>query len=228
MSYGIEIKNSNGNVLIDEKYPNYYLDTASPNTASPGATYPPSGTVSGDLIFARPPSNQSKAVNIAKGSPSVWDNDSTPDSFQIYPGSPTSYSYYRAKKYSDLTIPSTGYGMQIYGATNELHYTVGQSEKEIQLVAVGQWSRFYKITFPSNTGVYTDLDKYYCLMNTTNHEAFSNAFFAYDYVNAYQYEWVTATTGRIHVLSQWVDYDESSNDFNASPGLGYAIMKVVG
>lgn len=230
MSHGIEIVNAFGKTIIDEKYANYYIDSTSPYTVAPGATYPPAGTDSTDLIFARPPQGENKTVAIqylaTAGQPPIWAVDDYDLAiFPNYAGEPTSYKYFRAKKYTDLAIPS-GFGLQVYGSSGELFFTTPEN-LSFEVVAVGNIRGASHVTFPSTSGVFSDLDKYYCLMNTCAYAAVNARFYGYEVACFYTYEWVTSTSGRIKIDSELYFNDGFADTYNPE-NFDYMIVKIVG
>lgn len=231
MSYGIEIKNTSGDIIIDEKHANYYLQTTAHQSASPSSTYPPSGTSSTDLIFARPANGENKTVSVryfdATSNNVKWADGSNqyPSSNKNFAGAPTSYKYYRAKKYSDRSVPS-GMGLQVFGSNGDLYFTT-TDPNSIEIVAVGNSKGLGHVTFPSTSGVYTNLGDYYCLMNTSVYNTFSEEGYGLEYSNFYTYEWTTSTSGRIKVTGEFI-FGEGSSDDHFPARFDYMIIKVLG
>lgn len=252
MSYGIEILNSNDRILVDENYPNIGFVSTTPTTinlsASGRVAYPGiSGVTSSDLIFARTGVNDSGYISAGwdqnSGFTQAWweyidgpQNSTNAEPQQFY--HPSSMSVYVLRDMSGIYSPSTsGYGMEVYKSNGSVIFT-SNITKYFTIVTVGSLnsntSGVRYIDFPSTTGTYSDLAKYYCLITPS----FSAEIPVFTQLSAalrgYQYIWTSSTAGRIRVWSTgffWSNYLNNVNpptlnytdvDFN------YMIIKEIG
>jgi len=233
MSYGIEILNNNNRILIDENYPNIgFVSTATTTTnlsTSGRQSYPGiTGYTTGDLVFSRTATNTNGFI--ANGwdhqggftlnkwweyieGPRNTSNQEPQDFFE-----PSSVVSYLLRDMSGIYSPSTsGYGLEVYKSNGDVIFTSNIS-KHFSIIASGSFnasvSNVTHIDFPSSTGTYSDLDKYYCLMNPT----FAAEIPIFTTLNAalrgYQYTWTSSTTGRIRVWNtgfQWLNYINNVN-----------------
>jgi hypothetical protein len=106
-------------------------------------------------------------------------------------------------------------------------YFTTTDNKTIQIVAVGNSQAAGHVTFPSTSGVYTNLGDYYCLMNTSVYNTFSEDGYGLEVSSFYTYEWTTSTSGRIKVAGEYL-YGEGSSDFHFPQRFDYMIVKVLG
>ena len=205
MSYGIEVKNKYGSVIINETSQTYLSNATAYSTASPGSVYPPAGVslTSDYLVFGAPAVNQNKIVGFDPASTTTiyWDFSSE---------APTSYRWISFKK-SDLFSPGSGYGLQVFDSASDLCYdsTENTGFRILQIFRMG--SAVSRLTFPTQTTTYSNFQNVFVLLNTL--PISGNA-----YLNTYKatYEWVTSTTGRISLYS---------GNLFSSPGMIIEVLK---
>lgn len=184
MSYGITVINKYGSVIINETSQKYQATSTTYGTASPGSTYPPTGTSLNDdfLIFGAPAVSQSKIVGVNSSGSLVWNNSAS---------APTSYRWIAFKR-SDLFTAGSGYGLQVFDSGGDLCYdsTVGANFRIVEVFSLG--GRVPALSFPSQTTNFSNFQNYFILMNPlpTNGPP---------YFNNYQatWTWASSTTGRI-------------------------------
>lgn len=175
MSYGIEVKNKFGSVIINENSQNFLPTSATYGTASAGASYPPTGVVNTrDLVFGAPGVNQDKRVGITNDN--QWNDLVNPA---------TSYRYVILKR-ADLLTAGSGYGLQVFDSGGDLCYdsTVNANFRILSFLSLG--NKMTALTLPSPTTTFSNFDNIFVLINNTTS---ANP--------AATYEWVTSTTGRI-------------------------------
>jgi hypothetical protein len=226
MSYGIEILNNNDRIVIDTNYANFGFLSTSLSTATPGSSYPGlAGTVSSDLIVARANNTAnglvSRSINSASWATSLE-------------GAASTTRYYAIRRFDSLN-PSTasGYGFAVYNTSSNVIFT-SNITKNFEIVAVGTFNSFVsntiQLNFPSNTGWYSNFDKYYVVVNNTRaqYELIPSGvgFYAKFYRVCYNYLWANSTHGRITVTSY--NYDGLSNlNFKINTDFHYMILKEI-
>ena len=176
MSYGLEIKNKFGSVIINETSQNFLPTSATYGTASAGASYPPTGVVNTrDLVFSAPAVNQSKQIGITTDS--QWNDVLNPA---------TSYRYVILKR-ADLLTAGSGYGLQVFDAQSDLCYdsTVNANYRVLSFISLG--SRITSLTLPSPSTTFSNFDNIFVLTNNTTSGT----------VPGITYTWTSSTTGRI-------------------------------
>ena len=190
MSYGIKITNPTGGLVIDSQFENLALKNETPSTAAAGSTFPPTGATYGDLIAVKP-TNANVDTYVFK------EGDDTFGDYSLYWNSAAgSYSYYVLEKFSSNTAATSGYGMQVYGPSNELFFDSEQLETQgFTVITTGLLDNTTPIYYPSSTGSVDDLHKYYCVINSTTY--FASQFFGG--VSYYEYIWTATGEGRIKI-----------------------------
>lgn len=179
MSYGIEVINKYGSVIINENYQNFLPTSSTYGTASAGASYPPSGVLNNrDLVFSAPAVNQSKTIGITTSN--VWNNSTNPA---------TSYRYIVLKR-ADLLTAGTGYGLQVFDSGGDLCYdsTVNANFRILSFVNLG--TRIPSITLPTPSTTFSNFQNIFVLTN--------NCVAGIPNVT---YTWTSSTTGRIALSS---------------------------
>jgi len=231
MSYGIEIINNDDRILIDDQFPfpGYVSTTPSTGPSSTtifgGGTYTGNGSQqSGDLVIARAPTGTDGYVG--KGTSALWPNSGV--SPLAFP-----YSYYLIRNLSGLVSKSTsGYGMEVYGSNGNDVYFTSNISKGLSVVEAGvlnsQSSGIYSVAWPSSTGTVSDLHKHFCLINETklwgSPVPFQSGVFD-RIVLAYRYEWVSGTSGRLHIESYRARSNNLSNKSGINIQFNYVIFK---
>lgn len=186
MTFGIEVKNKYNTVIINDTTQTYLPLYTSYQTASPGSAYPPASLSSSDevLIFAAPAVNQNKVAALTPNA-STWDNSAE---------APTSYRWIAFKRSDLLTSPTSAYGINIFDSSGDLCYTTVEEVgfRILNIFQVG--GRVPDLTFPSQTGTYSNFQNIFILMNPRPRSGL--AFFG-----TYKptWTWVTSTTGRIAI-----------------------------
>lgn len=203
MSYGIEILNNNDRIVIDTNYANFGFLSTTLSTATPGSSYPGlAGTVASDLIVARA-NNSANGLVSRSISPNTWAS--------TLEGAASATRYYAIRRFDSLN-PSTasGYGFAVYTTTSNVIFT-SNITKNFEIVAVGTLNSFAsnttKLYFPSNTGWYSNFDKYYVVVNNTLTYYIlipsGVGFLVNTYRNSYDYTWANSTHGRITIDSSY-------------------------
>jgi hypothetical protein len=186
MSYGIEVKNKYNTVIINDTTQTYLPLYTSYQATSPGAAYPPASLLSNDeiLIFAAPAVGQNKVAALRPNT-SVWDNSAE---------APTSYRWIAFKRSDLLTAPTSTYGINIFDGSGDLCYTTVEEIgfRILNIFQVG--GRVPTLTFPSQSGTYSNFENIFILMNPRPRSG-SSQFGTYKPT----WTWVTSTTGRITV-----------------------------
>lgn len=145
MSYGIEIKNSDNHIIIDDKYPNLLVTHS--GIANSGVSYPPPNTVetNGDIVMIQPRGKTSGAWSVFTELPLVtsdadgigWNDKkfgyTTPNPLRP---TPNSYNYKILKSYG-LTKATSGYGLEIYDETGNGVIFSSELDNNMEIVAVG-------------------------------------------------------------------------------------------
>lgn len=227
MTYGITILNQDGRIQIDETYSSFYLVSETPTSVAVNTSYPPAGTLSSDLIVAKPAVNGDRVcvfvgcqINTATSSWGRINGGIYTEKVAITPTPTTNgYKYYTLRKTNGNKTPPTGFGLNVYDSVGGLQFAATDSNKVLTLVAVGQitapavaqvaqgttWTTLSDLAnviyYPSSTGVLTNLDKYYCLVNNNDSLAYWS-FGANRYIQctfAYEYIWTGPNEGRIKI-----------------------------
>jgi hypothetical protein len=221
MSYGIEIQNADGRIVIDGTYSNY--DTISPtiSTATANSSYPGiANTLSTDLVFGRA-SNTSNGLVGRTLTTNVWNK---------WLDTVTS-NYYVVRRFDQLNsnvIPN--YGLAVYSETGNVLFS-SNIAKNFEIIVTGTFnskvSNTINTSFPSATTWYSDFHKYYCVINNTRVELITIPFpFAeFWFVEAYRYLWANSTHGRITIENylQPVGGNRATKDLN----FDYMIVKEI-
>jgi len=192
MSYGVVVSNSDGRVVIDENYSNFYVANANeaPISVAAGTAYPPSGYSSGTLVMAKAPNNTDGYVSRA---PNLFAAPYTYEKFEY------ACDYIIVDPFETTASASTGYGFEVYDGASNVLFSATSNNKVFEVVAVGEIpasdTTTTAIYYPSSTGVVPYLDKYYVALNGTMSWGYFGARTHVDYY----YDWVTSTSGRIHI-----------------------------
>ena len=193
MTYGIEVKNKAGSILIDEKYPNFGPTTTSVSTVSPGVAYPPVGTNQFlDLIMAAPSVGDDSLLCIEyDGSQRSWQDGQTTE------GVPTNYRYYVFRDFADITgAASSGYGLQVFGDTGDVYFDSAQNFY-FRVLAMGSHAlQFQELILPSPTTNFTNMQNIFCMVNAS---ACPPDDTPSGQTGGFRYEWASSTTGQIIV-----------------------------
>lgn len=226
MSYGIEIKNKNNRILIDENYSNFAIRNSSDTVLSysdppgedfyllyPGNVSPMNEAVSSDLIIAKTGTNDNGylAIDNIFGSPIYY----TPAQIYLPDGGilqrPDTLSVNILRNMGDVYTPrSSEFGFEVFKSDGNLAFTNVISEN-FTILESGTFnsavSEVTSITFPSPTTTYSDFSDIYVVMNSTSVLEFTVPNFTggvssyYNIFEGYEYEWTSSNTGRIHVHS---------------------------
>jgi len=235
MTYGIEIINNDNRILIDDQFPFPGYVSTTPSTGPSTTTIFGGGTYtgnasqqSGDLVIARAPTGTDGYVG--KGTSAQWPNSAVnaADEPLAFP-----YSYYLIRNLSGLISKSTsGYGMEVYGSNGNDVYFTSNISKGLVVVESGFLdsgsSGVYSIAWPSATGTVPDLHKHFCLINETRLWGFVVPFQSgvFDLIIlGYRYEWVSGTSGRIHIDSYFARSNNLSNKSGLNLKINYVIFK---
>lgn len=193
MSYGFEVKNQDGRVIIDENYPNFFVGNIneSPISVAAGTAYPPAGYTTGTLVLARTPIGTDGYVSRA---PNLWAAPYTYTKFEF------ACDYYLINPFTSLSASTSGYGLEIYGSANDVIFSATSNNKVFEVVAVGEIpatdTTTTELYYPSSTAVLDNLSDYYVLLNTT----MSWAYFGVRTHLDYYYDWTGTNSGRIHIV----------------------------
>lgn len=156
MSYGIEIKNSDSHIIIDDKYPNLLVTHS--GIVSAGSSYPPPNTnlSNGDMVMVQPRGKTSgtwrsyirlPTAQEGEDAPAIdWNNDITFPSSGIEV--PSSWNYKILKPFG-LTKSTTGYGLEIYDETGEEVMFSSEIDNNMEIVAVGNVNPYNQDPVPS-------------------------------------------------------------------------------
>jgi hypothetical protein len=228
MSYGIEIQNADGRIVIDSSYVNLGLISNTVSTATKGSAYPGlGGTTASDLIFARAETNSNGIVgkyltewaqNMNVGIPNLVIANT--------------FIYYAVRSNSSLLSPgSTGYGFEVYNESGNVAFS-SNITKNFEIVVAGVFNAAAanapSITFPSSSTTYSNLDKYYCVVDNTSvvedarEDRFGNLT-TQAYRIGYTYQWLGSNTGRITVNNSLF----FSGTFNLNFDFHYMIVKEI-
>lgn len=183
MSYGIEIKNSDNHVIIDDKYPNLLVTHS--GIASSGASYPPPNTVetNGDIVMIQPRGKTSGTWSAFIENPLITLEDfagsidwsekkfGTTNPFPLHT-TPASYNYKLLKSYG-LTKATSGYGLEIYDETGNGVIFSSELDNNMEIVAVGNVTASTDsiVTDPIKLSTYyipagDDINDYFVMANT--------------------------------------------------------------
>jgi hypothetical protein len=212
MTYGIEIKNNLGSILIDQAYPNFGPTSTSVSTVSPGTSYPPAGTNQFlDLIFAAPSVGDDALVSIEyDGVQRNWqDNNSL--------GVPTNYRYYVFRDFADISGAGTGYGLQVFGADGSIYFD-SEQDFYFRVLAIGSdCVELSDMILPSPTTNYTNLQNIFCMVNSSAvaPDPAGNP-------GGYVYNWASSTTGQITIKTGF------KGVFPFNDGPSYIVIEVLG
>tara|TARA_R110000796_G_scaffold83126_1_gene182088 strand:+ start:2144 stop:2785 length:642 start_codon:yes stop_codon:yes gene_type:complete len=212
MTYGIEVKNNLGSILIDQAYPNFGPTSTSVSTVSPNVSYPPSGTNQFlDLIFAATSVNSNGLVSIKyDGVQRRWQNSSDL-------GVPTNYRYYVFRDFADISGAGTGYGLQVFGEDNDVYFD-SEQDFYFRVLAIGSDCVELKdMVLPSPTTNYTNLQNIFCMVNSSAVGTQGNSS-----AGGYVYNWASSTTGQITIKTGF------KGVFPSNHGPSYIIIEVLG
>lgn len=185
MSYGIQIINKYGSIIIDETHQNFLTTASDFTTVSAGVSYPPSGlTHTRDLIFAAPAVNQSKTVGY-NTSTFKWNNTTN---------AATSYRYIVFQRADLLTPATSGYGLQVFDSGGDLCYESTKNVGFRILAFIPITGSNASVTLPSTTTTYSNFQNVAILMNNSSVE---NTFDGYRAT----WTWTSSTTGRVRFQS---------------------------
>lgn len=145
MSYGIEIKNTSGNIIIDDTYRNFEVSASGskvPGNAYPGISGFNLGT---DMLMAKPNRVSENFLDIAinySSTPSWGGDFSSPFT------NPNSWSYKVLRP--SVTIPGSGYGIEIFNSSGQLCFSSNTLEV-FNVMAAGN----FRGGFSNNGAIYT-------------------------------------------------------------------------
>src|SRR6056300_691444 len=169
MSYGMTVNNLSGFVQVAEPFDNvsvFATGTATTQPPTTGLTWTnlPSGTPDDILIFAKPATTSGVykfAMQLDRtggATPRFYFYDSTSSTGQ-------SISYVVLTKTQELTVPTSGYGLNVYNSNNNLAFTseYGTSRVYLSRVTTPSSSSFASV-YPNVGGEL--LDNTWACMNT--------------------------------------------------------------
>lgn len=216
MSYGLYVENQDQRILIDSStFINLFYDAE--GTLPVGSAWPPTVfTPSNSLFFARPEiptgatfpltqyiTGETTTYNFTNGTTSggTWQTPSLGSSLWV---PPANYRYVNYKQSSTKGASTSGYGLQIFSATNTLVFDSGPEQKSMTIVASSNSS-------PDNTliGTFSNLNKIFCNLNNlkTNTVVFTStlpgASFSYFYFTGFKYVWTSSTAGSLYFVAQF-------------------------
>ena len=243
MTYGIEIKNDSGRIIIDNNYSNFRLVSEMPSLAAVGAVYPTAVTGVEDVLASNS-TGQSGLIVRCTADNSVpnqtfWTYNPTPyephnyNLFSAYqtPLPANGYRYYITRKVNGYyTPPTSGEGLVVYDSTGQqAQFSVSSENKYAQLVSAGMlngnllnpngyiqmgWEGMRmamdnygepnsQAYFPSATGEVEDLDKYFCMLSTSERFYFFNSAInvSLEILIGYEYIYTGPNRGRIRMIN---------------------------
>lgn len=135
MSYGLEIKNSDNNIIIDTEYPVFEINSSGTINKTSQVAYP---NISGfdetrDLLLVSPDGTPSNWWNVNYeliGSTKYWPSSSIV--------SPSSHSYIIVRDYVH-TASTSDYGLEIYNASGGVIFSSLQNESLFEVSAAGSF-----------------------------------------------------------------------------------------
>lgn len=264
MTYGLTILNNDNRIQIDENYSLFYTTTDTASSAAFASSFPTPNT---DLIAARPVGTTGDRFMVtfsSQASSFYWggrgNNTITEYSPQVPYPTTNGYRFYTLRKFADNINANSGYGMAVYSSTNQTLFSATTSNRALEVVTTGTlpaspnnfqpmgstWSGASDLPnvvyYPSSTGVLTDLDKHYCVLNpASSFLAYQDVgtitvdtglggiiqiplYLYFNFVLGYEYIWTGANSGRIKIHAFWKD---DAQNWSPVWPITYAIMKEV-
>jgi hypothetical protein len=156
------------------------------------------------------------------------------------------YKYYALRQFSGNVNANSGYGLGVYSGTGQTLFNSTTLDKNLEVVAVGTlnsstynfvlmgttWANSPDLSntvyFPSSTGSVTDLDKYYCVINTAYSALYEVPIDGFSTIyqhfgNIYEYIWTGPNTGRIRINS----FQKDTGAWAAFGNFVYIILKEI-
>lgn len=229
MTYGIELRNANNQVIIDGTYPNFRHAQTASNVINAGASLYYSDNAwqeAADVLVASPPVGTSGFVGITNAG--TTGTPGFPSLVNYYPvGGGDIYTATTARvdslrNFRQFT-PAGGYGLNIWDQNNTLVFSATSTQRHYKIVETGAVSGSVVIKdsvgYPSTTGTVANLHKYFVLIQQTYvHRSGSN-----EWVRGFEYQYTSGTTGRI-LIQNYRIISGSTLAYSNCP-LSYMIIK---
>tara|TARA_R110000803_G_scaffold60363_1_gene119553 strand:+ start:3332 stop:3985 length:654 start_codon:yes stop_codon:yes gene_type:complete len=184
VSYGLEIKNQDGVIIVDNTYSNLQLD--SQVTVAPNASFPIAGTTKGNIVLCRPPINDTGVMGLDVTSSRFYEQSVL---LTTYPNI-ANYICKYVDTFASLGVSgNTGYGLNAYDSAGTLQYGATYRDTSVSLIDAGEMASG-NTTRTITLGAYTNyLDECFVMLNNTwiadqsFFGDFRGLYYVYDWVN---------------------------------------------